>query len=108
MFLPVHIVPNFYFPLFVHAAGQLNSPAGVFLQASTQSLPLLSFPTPVTVVSMTLPVWFTATPAKSGSATGVEIHLAGKWPSDGSSDGSPIVVLVLRWCGGWDLEFGVN
>lgn len=33
---------------------------------------------------MTLLVWFTVTPAKSGSVTGVEIHLAGKESNDGN------------------------
>lgn len=53
---------------------------------SAQSLPVFSFLIPVTVVSMTLLVWFTVTPAKSGSVMGVEIHLAGKWSNDGNNN----------------------
>lgn len=45
---------------------------------------------------MTLPVWFTATPAKSGSVMGVEIHLAGKWLNDGNEMGKLAVVFVLK------------
>lgn len=43
---------------------------------------------------MTLLVWFTVTPAKSGSVTGVEIHLAGKWSNDGNKNDSLVLECV--------------
>lgn len=47
---------------------------------------------------MTLLVWFIVTPAKSGSVTGVEIHLAGEWPNDGNNNDSLILEVFIWSC----------
>lgn len=59
-----------------------------FPLSHSQWVPVFPFGIAVTVGSTTLPAWFTATPARNGSATAVATPLAGKWWNHGNKNSS--------------------